>query len=261
MAGEKYKGKYTNDRGESVDAVGTIEYVVPGFLGGLRKVLGETPTDTVITMRAEKVPYAVSQKITRSPDGVTTERFDNSTGEWIPQNFHSYWDGNSMEFYNSAKPVQLWWKRDTNSSVNKKQQGGTMQQQDSTQKDKIKQQLKSVLAAFVQGDQQAQQIIGNLMKENPQGFYQILSELENEGDTNASAIKKMIEEQASQQSGGTTTAKKGAKLNYVKELKGICPEGYLKTGGRCKPCEAKMKAKGGDMDPVKSFKAGRKCKK
>jgi hypothetical protein len=114
MAGEKYKGKYTNDRGELVDAVGTIEYVVPGFLGGLRKAFGETPTDTVITMRAEKVPYAVSQKITRSPDGVTTERFDNSTGEWIPQDFHSYWDGNSMEFYNSAKPVQPWWKQIAN---------------------------------------------------------------------------------------------------------------------------------------------------
>ena len=56
-------------------------------------------------------------------------------------------------------------------------------------------------------------------------------------------------------------AAKGAKLNYVKELKGICPEGYLKTGGRCKPCEAKMKAKGGDMDPVKSFKNNRNLKK
>ena len=60
---------------------------------------------------------------------------------------------------------------------------------------------------------------------------------------------------------GVSAARNGAKLNYVKELKGICPEGYLKTGGRCRPCEAKMKAKGVDMDPVKSFKTGRKCKR
>ena len=208
-------------------------------------------------MRAEKVPYAVSQKITRSPDGVTTERFDNSTGEWIPQDFHSYWDGNSMEFYNSAKPVQPWWKRDTNSSVNKKQQGGTVQQT-SQQQDRKKQELKTILNAFFNGDenqkQQAQQIVGQLMQEDLQDFYQTLSILESEGDENASRVKQMIDQQ-------TRSAKQGAKLNYVRELKGLCPEGYLAKGGKCEPCEAKMKAKGGDMDPVKSFKANRKNKK
>jgi hypothetical protein len=70
-----------------------------------------------------------------------------------------------------------------------------------------------------------------------------------------------LKAQQTQQQKGTPTAAKGTKLNYIKELKGICPEGYLKDGGRCKPCEAKMKEKGGDMDPVKSFKAGRKCKR
>lgn len=141
--------------------------------------------------------------------------------------------------------------------VSRKQQGGTVQQT-SQQQDKMKQELKIILAAFVGGDetqkQQAQQIVEKLMQENPQGFYQMLSMLESEGDENASRVKQMIDQQ-------TRSAKQGAKLNYVKELKGICPEGYLKTGGRCRPCEAKMKAKGGDMDPVKSFKDGRKCKK
>lgn len=254
MAGEKYKGKYTNDRGELVDAVGTIEYVVPGFLGGLRKALGETPTDTVITMRAEKVPYAVSQKITRTPDGVTTERFDNSTGEWIPQDHHSYWNGNSVEFMNSAKPVQSWWKQIANYFVPSKQQGGTVQQNSSI-KEKVKTLIK--LRKDPQKGQQAMQILGEYMQQNPEEFKTIVLELAQEDQDVAEFVQEL--QQASQ--GGTPTAAKGTKLNYVKELKGICPEGYLKTGGRCKPCEAKMKAKGGDMDPVKSFKANRKNKK
>ena len=249
MAGEKYKGKYTNDRGELVDAVGTIEYVVPGFLGGLRKALGETPTDTVITMRAEKIPYAVSQKITRTPDGVTTERFDNSTGEWIPQEHHSYWDGNSVEFINSAKQVQPWWKQIANYFIQSKQQGGSMQQNSSI-KEKVKTLIK--LRKDPQKGQQAMQILGEFMQQNPEEFKTIVLELAQEDQDVAEFVQELQ---------GTPTAAKGAKLNYVKELKGICPEGYLKTGGRCKPCEAKMKAKGGDMDPVKSFKAGRKCKR
>lgn len=241
MAEEKYKGKYTNDKGELTDAVGTIEYVVPGLLGGVRKALGATPTDTVITMKAEKVPHAVSQKITRTPDGVITERFDNSTGEYVPQINNTYWDDNSMEFYNSAKPVQPWWKRDTNASVNKKQQGGTLQQKD---------QIKQILANFVAGDAQAQEQVQQLMQQDPKGFYQLLGMLESEGDENASKIKQMIDQQIQ-------SAKQGAKLNYVKELKGICPEGYLAKGGKCEPCEAK---KGKKMNAIESFKAQRKKK-
>lgn len=250
MAGEKYKGKYTNDRGELVDAVGTIEYVVPGLLGGLRKAFGATPTDTVITMRAEKVPYAVSQKITRSPDGVTTERFDNSTGEWIPQDFHSYWDGNSMEFYNSAKPVQPWWKQVANYFIQSKQQGGTVP----TEKE---QQMQKQFVQFLMQEAE-QEGITIQSQEDLKNYIQKLGE---EGFKEKQQKFLTLIQQSSQQSGTPVSAKQGSKLNYIKELKGICPEGYLKTGGRCKPCEAKMKANGGDMDPVKSFKAGRKCKR
>lgn len=250
MAGEKYKGKYTNNRGELVDAVGTIEYVVPGFLGGLRKALGETPTDTVITMRAKDIPYAVSQKITRSPDGVTTERFDNSTGEWIPQDFHSYWDGNSMEFYNSAKPVQPWWKQVANYFIQSNQQGGTVP----TEKE---QQMQKQFVQFLMQEAE-QEGITIQSQEDLKNYIQKLGE---EGFKEKQQKFLALIQQASQQSGAPVAAKQGTKLNYIKELKGICPEGYLKAGGRCKPCEAKMKAKGGDMDPVKSFKANRKNKK
>ena len=63
-------------------------------------------------------------------------------------------------------------------------------------------------------------------------------------------------------------AKFGAKLNYIKHLRGQCPEGmqmqYYKVGGRiCKKCMA-MEQKGGkaeeEGDVVEQFKKGRKKK-
>jgi uncharacterized protein (DUF983 family) len=61
------------------------------------------------------------------------------------------------------------------------------------------------------------------------------------------------------------SAKFGAKLNYIKYLKGQCPEGYemqrFANGGKtCKKCEEKKK-QAEESDPVKSFKCGRKMKK
>lgn len=62
-------------------------------------------------------------------------------------------------------------------------------------------------------------------------------------------------------------AKLGAKLNYMKTLRGQCPEGYelsyYKVGGKmCKKC-MKKKQDGGEMpeDPIDQFKCGRKMKK
>lgn len=250
MAKEKYKSFYTNNSGETIPVTAEIAYKVPGFFGGLRNAKeGETPTDTIYYIYPNG---GMPQKVHRSPYGVTTERMDNSTGEWVPQMYHEYWDDNSVEVEKNKQKIPSLFDRFLN-LVGVKQQGGNIQQ--ASQQDK--QQLKTILAAFVKGDerqkQQAKQIVEQLMQKNPQGFYQMLSVLESEGDENASYIKQMIDNQ-------TRQAKHGAKLNYIKELKGICPEGYLKTGGRCKPCEAKMKANG-DMDPVKSFKAGRKCKR
>lgn len=210
MAGEKYKGKYTNDRGELVDAVGTIEYVVPGFLGGLRQALGKTPTDTVITMRAKEVPYAVSQKITRSPDGVTTERFDNSTGEYVPQINNSYWDNNSMEFYNSATPIIPKWKQLGTSiysyvtTPKKHQQGGTVQSE----------------------AQQQRQFIQFLMQEAEQEGFTIQSQedlknyiqkLGEEGFKEKQQKFLMLIKQSSQQSGTPVAAEQGTKLNYIEK--------------------------------------------
>ena len=58
------------------------------------------------------------------------------------------------------------------------------------------------------------------------------------------------------------SAKFGAKLDYIKQLRGICPEGtetkYYKVGGRiCKKCIKKQVI----QDPIDQFKCGRKIKK
>ena len=63
-------------------------------------------------------------------------------------------------------------------------------------------------------------------------------------------------------------AQRGAKLNYLKQLRGECPEGYemqyYKVGGKvCKKCMKKKCQRGGNVpsDPIDSFKCGRKMKK
>lgn len=69
---------------------------------------------------------------------------------------------------------------------------------------------------------------------------------------------------------GGVKAKLGAKLDYIRKIKGLCAEDeelvYMKKGGRmCPACEKKKKAmkaeEGEKLDPVKKFKCGRKVKK
>ena len=66
-------------------------------------------------------------------------------------------------------------------------------------------------------------------------------------------------------------AEKGAKLNYIKSLKGQCPEGeelvYFKKGGMLS-CNCQKKQNGGEVkkenkksNPIEEFKKGRKTKK
>ena len=59
--------------------------------------------------------------------------------------------------------------------------------------------------------------------------------------------------------GGTRKARLGAKLDYIKQSIGECPEGqevvYFKKGGEiCKMCAGKKMQDGGKSDPVKEFK-------
>lgn len=116
--------------------------------------------------------------------------------------------------------------------------------------EQTQQQIVALVQAAQQGDQQAIQQVQQIMQAAQQG------------DQQAIAIAQVIQQITQQQA---QSAKFGAKLNYIKYLRGICPEGYemqkFKKGGVCQKC-VKMKQEGGDMiDPVSAYKCGRKMKK
>lgn len=79
-----------------------------------------------------------------------------------------------------------------------------------------------------------------------------------QGDQQAKQIWTVIQQMMTQK------AEKGAKLNYIKELNGICPEGYemkkYAVGGKvlskCMKCGGKpMKEKGGPVEQYKEARA------
>lgn len=123
----------------------------------------------------------------------------------------------------------------------------------------LQQQIVQLVQAAMQGDQQATQQIQQIMQAAQQG------------DQQAAQLAQMIQAVAQQlQQQQVQAAKFGAKLNYIKQLRGDCPDGYemkyFKAGGQlCKQCVVKQKKmeQGGEVPsgPVDSFKCGRKMKK
>ena len=122
----------------------------------------------------------------------------------------------------------------------KYQQGGAAPQGDPQE------QIIQLVQAAMGGDQQASAQIQQIMQAAQQG------------DQQAAQLAEMIMQIANQmqggvpeQQGGAQVARNGAKLNYIKRLKGECPEGYemtyFKAGGKvCKKCQKKVeKACGG----------------
>lgn len=79
-------------------------------------------------------------------------------------------------------------------------------------------------------------------------------------------LKQLFQLFSEEQQRGVQTAMNGAKLNYINQLNGKCPQGthlsYYKIGGTlCKKCEADKHNE--DKDPIKAFKqkCGGKVKK
>lgn len=111
---------------------------------------------------------------------------------------------------------------------------------------------------------QAYQLLAKASKQQPsqEGFQQILEILGEDGiqecaklvdqgpEAVAQAMVQIIQQKSAQK------AANGAKLRYIMQLQGKCQPGYLKKGGRCKPCEmangifnhkADLFNKGGDV--------------
>ena len=125
--------------------------------------------------------------------------------------------------------------------------------------EQLQQQIVQLVQAAMQGDEQATQQIQQIMQAAQQG------------DQQAAQLAQMIQQVAQSM---TQSAKLGAKLNYLRQLKGQCPEGYemryFKAGGamgskivkECVKCQ-KQEA-GGKAAPknlVEAFKEERALKK
>lgn len=110
----------------------------------------------------------------------------------------------------------------------------------------IEQQAMALVQAAMQGDQKANQTIQKIMQAAQQG------------DQQAAQVAQLLKNIV-QQMKGSRKARLGAKLDYIKQSIGECPEGqevvYFKKGGEiCKACAGKKMQNGGKSDPIKDFK-------
>ena len=110
----------------------------------------------------------------------------------------------------------------------------------------IEQQAMALVQAAMQGDQKANQTIQKIMQAAQQG------------DQQAAQVAQLLKNIV-QQMKGSRKARLGAKLDYIKQSIGECPEGqevvYFKKGGEiCKVCAGKKMQNGGKSDPIKDFK-------
>ena len=110
----------------------------------------------------------------------------------------------------------------------------------------IEQQTMALVQAAMQGDQQANQTIQKIMQAAQQGDQQAAQV--------AQLLKAIVQKMK-----GSRKARLGAKLDYIKQSIGECPEGqevvYFKKGGEiCKVCAGKKMQDGGKSDPIKNFK-------
>lgn len=110
----------------------------------------------------------------------------------------------------------------------------------------MEQQAIALVQAAMQGDTEANQTIQKIMQ------------AAEKGDQQAAKVAKLLQAVV-QQMKGSRKARLGAKLDYIKQSIGECPEGqevvYFKKGGEiCKVCAGKKMQDGGKSDPIKEFK-------
>lgn len=125
-------------------------------------------------------------------------------------------------------------------------------------------------------DQLAQLAVGSLQgdKVSKQKLIEVLSneqvapkllQMVDAGVQNQDKRAIIIDQAIKALQGGTRKARLGAKLDYIKQSIGECPEGqevvYFKKGGEiCKICAGKKMQDGGKSDPIKEFKKRKKKK-
>lgn len=198
----------------------------------------------------------------------TTDNYTQSVSKIIgdgkiQQNMLNNAVQNQTNQYQLTKPNLGYNPSQNNQLVNLKfKQGGQMykyaagaqmvQPQQTGGQQGMEQQAIALVQAAMQGDQQANQTIQKIMQAAQQG------------DQQAVQVAKLLQAIA-QQMKGSRKARLGAKLDYIKQSIGECPEGqevvYFKKGGEiCKICAGKKMQDGGKSDPIKNFKKKKKMK-
>lgn len=116
-------------------------------------------------------------------------------------------------------------------------------------------QIQNLIQAVESGDQQAQQALIQAVQQNPQNIQPLMQIAQQMGaQTTMQILQQFVQKD-----------KAGAKLNYIKFLRGECPEGYemqyFKNGGiaGCAKCKQAAEA-ASKMSAVDAFKCGRKMK-
>lgn len=203
----------------------------------------------------------------------TTDNYTQSVGKIIgdgkiQQNMLNNAVQNQTSQYQLTKPNLGHSSNINNQLVSLKfKQGGQMykyaagaqmvQPQQTNSQDPIDQ-IAQIAAGSLQGDknskQQLIQVLSN--KEIAPKLLQIVDAGVKNQDKRAMIIAQAIK---ALQQGSTRKARLGAKLNYIKQSIGECPEGqevvYFKKGGEiCKVCAGKKMQNGGKSDPIKDFK-------
>lgn len=192
----------------------------------------------------------------------TTDNYTQSVSKIIgdgkiQQNMLNNAVQNQTSQYQLTKPNLEYDPSQNNQLVNLKfKQGGQMykyaagaqmvQPQQTSGQQGIEQQAIALVQAAMQGDQKANQTIQKIMQAAQQG------------DQQAAQVAQLLKNIV-QQMKGSRKARLGAKLDYIKQSIGECPEGqeviYFKKGGEiCKVCAGKKMQDGGKSDPIKNFK-------
>ena len=231
---------YTNKKGKTIPAHVSAKYK-KDFLGfSIPTKNPKEAQDTVVTLTPD-VPSATTQRIHLSGPNSHSEHLSNS-GNWIPSDYQSYWIPIGREaLKNYGNQPDRWTQLKNKLGFN--QNGGTLdkvnyfQQGGATQQKDIKAQVTALVQAVMQGDQKATQQVNQIM------------EAAKAGNQQAMQLAQMITEVAKQLQGQATTAKWGAKLNYIQSLK------FAKGGKTCPTCDKKveMKACGGKKAKKRYF--------
>lgn len=208
---------------------------IPTITGGSQPASEQTRAEQPSSKPKVNPVQATTSRYTM---GNTVQGGDFGIHRWLQRLFNylgDVWNSRKSE----AKPLTL-----SPGHTTKFQQGGTMNNQ---------QELQKAFVAYLIQDAQSQ----GVQIQSEQDLQAYAEQLGEDG------IKAKYQEFMQKMQGGVM-ARLGAKLEYYKKLKGVCPEGeelvYFKQGGRiCKACQkaqkgTKVTKKANEVD---KFKAGR----